>query len=101
MDCAEKAIAISVGRSAAAERDPRLMPAIFVSHRPIAPSHRLAHHEPLLLRAREVVALNTPARGHIPLMNANGSSQCAVAPSTSAIHAATLSVAPPTVISVS
>src|SRR6185503_4393116 len=94
-------MAISVGRSAPADRAPSLMRASFASHRPIAPSHRLAHHEPLLLRARDVVALKTPAMGHMPLMNANGSNQWAVAPKTSAVHAATLAVAPATVISVS
>src|SRR5256885_15170086 len=77
------------------------MRASFVSHRPIVPSHRLAHHEPLLLRARDVVALKTPGMGHIPLTNANGSSQWAVAPRTSAVHAPTLRAAPATVISVS
>src|SRR5204863_1332588 len=77
------------------------MRASFVSHRPIVPSQRLAHHEPLLLRARDVVALKTPAMGHIPLTNANGSSHWAVAPSTSAVHAPTLSAAPPNVIAVS
>src|SRR3954471_18779239 len=94
-------MAISVGRSAPADRAPSLMHASFASHRPMMPSHRLAHHEPLLLRARDVVALKTPAIGHMPLTNANGSSQWAVAPSTSAVHAPTLSVAPATVIAVS
>src|SRR4029079_5721373 len=77
------------------------MLAHLASQRPIVPSQRLAHHEPLLLRARDVVALKTPAMGHIPVTNANGSSQWAVAPSTSAVHAPTLSVAPAMVIAVS
>src|SRR4051812_13725142 len=94
-------MAISVGRSAPADRAPSLMHASFASQRPMVPSHRLAHHEPLLLRARDVVALNTPAMGHIPLTNAKGSSQGAVAPSASAVHAPRLSAAPATVISVS